>query len=171
MKFRRYINIFTDGSCWPTTKGPLAKGGYAVIIDTKEYKEILYGALDTSKHYASALRAEGTAIDEALKFIITNPDQFYHANVQIFSDCKFWINLLHIQKSKTDMDITQRLLWRWHTIQKMPLHLGIQHVMAHNRSWRNSADPFKRYQYLNNEIADRFARLAREQTEFTKTMY
>jgi uracil-DNA glycosylase len=104
-----YTVIFTDGSCEPNKKCPEAEAGYAVYVShgIGAGSEI-YGKIDNSKHFASNIRAEGTAILHALTYVQNcikkiGKDKCKTGQFVIITDCEHWLKcILHYMKSWDD---------------------------------------------------------------------
>lgn len=176
---RRPLYIFTDGSCWPNRKCPEARGGYAAVIDHEgQPMTALYGKLDTTEHFASNIRAEGAAIYRVLKHLVAglrestlDPDTPVH----IYTDSEFWINMVmrYMPRwkpeqfdAKANPDLTRRIHRYWNALKEQHPQVHLVHVRAHNRGGdRDHADPFRRYCFTQNDLADRLASFARGQDD------
>lgn len=161
--------VFTDGSCEPNNKSPASVGGYAaVFVDGKFRDTILMGNLCTDTYYASNIRAEGMAINDAFDSMLS--DKRFKSGI-ILTDCKLWINMLinwmpnwdeDKFKEMENYDITSDLWSKWCQLKRKGT-IDIIHVPAHNKKkWLDEpSGTYKRYCGEENKFADALANYAR----------
>jgi uracil-DNA glycosylase len=171
--FNRIV-VFTDGSCNPNKLCPEAIGSYAACFVIGPMQDtILYGKLDTSIHYASNQRAEGTAIYKTLQHLYENLDQWTSAC--IVSDSDFWIKMFTTYMPQWDLkgisfstklnsDITSVMynMYKMLTIEHEK-NIEFRHCKSHNKSnWGSKpADSYEYFCYLQNSYVDTLATFAR----------
>lgn len=170
------ISIFTDGSC--TSNGNrTAIGGYAIVyVSGYLQNSIIYGKVNTSLTHATNIRAEGTAILVALQKLLSKVTSKKWNKCIIYTDSEFWLKMLYDYmpkwpaahfKLKANPDITIAMWDLWTQLSATNKTLEIVHVYAHNKDNRaNSTDPYKKFTYECNALADELAGIARELTDY-----
>lgn len=175
--------IFTDGSAasmGKNKKNKDARGGYSVLfISGPITNRALLGNLDISTEFASNIRAEGTAIIEALKKCM---DIEVRSIIEIYTDSDFWIKMILVYMpkwetqgidfaTKANSDLTYILWDLWKSLQKTH-KVKLIHIYAHNKSgWKDSSDPYKKFCYDNNELADKLAEEARKKLNIAEQQW
>jgi ribonuclease HI len=175
MRSRPRQIIFTDGSAVSNgarnggnKKDKSCRGGYAAVFVSGPLRGELLGNLDTSKMYASNIRAEGKALIAALKKceVELNPPVV----IDIYTDSEFWINMVlkYMPKwnaskfaEKENPDLTRELWGLWRRLTGK-YKINLHHVYSHNKSGlRESADPKDKFKFEHNAHADALASEAR----------
>lgn len=160
------IQVFTDGSCINNGKKDSVGGFAAIFVGGCISGKRLRGKLTKNP---TNIRAEGIAIIRAIERVKKlNPDEW--KELIIYTDSEFWIKMLtkYIPKWNDDKfntqanpDLTKKLWALWNSFDDQH-KLNIVHVPAHNKSgWRDSKNEYKRWCYINNDKADRYANKAR----------
>jgi uracil-DNA glycosylase len=166
------ISIFTDGSAvgkyGKNKKDVNCKGGYSAIFIGLINGELL-GNLDTSKYFASNIRAEGQAFISALDKCLNILQE--KTQINIYSDSEFWIKMIleympkwPIDKftKKENSDLTIKLWNLWKEINLKHI-IKLYHIYSHNKSGlKESTNPDDQFKYINNERADKLADEARK---------
>lgn len=187
VNFERYNNtyciddktliFFTDGSCHGNGRKD-ASGGFASIC-VNGYKKglIMYGKVDGRVIPATNIRAEFDGILTTLEFLNKNIKSNKWANAVIYTDSKFWVEMLYKYmpkwsqskfESSANPDLTKKIWKIWCELQAakklpQPKSIEIKHVYAHNKMGGASAeDVFTRFCHDNNDLADMIANIARE---------
>jgi len=168
----KLISIFTDGSAvgkyGKNKKDPTCQGGYSAIF-IGQIEGYLLGNLDTTKHFASNIRAEGQAIISALhKCFIELKEK---TNIDIYTDSEFWIKMIlnYMPKwtekkfmEKENSDLTIKLWKLWKEINSKH-NVKLHHMYSHNKSGlKDSTNQNDQFKYINNELADKLATEARK---------
>jgi len=172
---------FTDGSCINNGKKN-SQGAFAAICVSGYTKyNMIYGKMSTTNIKPTNIRAEYYGILSALEKLEYDLKSPKWDKAIIYSDSKFWIDMIYkympkwqvdIFDTKKNPDLTKPLWAIWKKLEKSNKSVEIIHVYAHNKNnSKDSTDPFKRFCYNNNNIADELANIAREfsHTKITNT--
>jgi uracil-DNA glycosylase len=166
------LKVFTDGSCYPNTTSQVSRAGFSCIFVSGVWKErVIVGNLSINKHFATNIRAEGMAILVILKLLWNSIKLNQWTSCIIYTDSEFWRNMLTSYMPKwskqkfaesANSDMTEKMWDLWKKINKTDKELDIIHIYGHNKSgWKNSAVPFQKFCYDNNNAADILATWAR----------
>lgn len=168
-QYPRPCHIFTDGSCFPNNKSKFSQGGYAVLICSSANFAILYGKLDTRETFATNIRAEGTALYRALKYLYLHRPE---GEIVIHTDSEFWINMIlkYMPKwsekdfeSHVNSDLTRRVNKYWKALGAVKT-VTLRHIYSHNKKGdKTHPSAFRRFCYEQNSFVDRLATFARKQ--------
>jgi len=168
--------VFTDGSCYPNRTCPESKAGYAACFVLGLFTDtILYGNIQNRPHYATNIRAEGTAIYKALLFLDKHSEKW--DSVIFVSDSEFWIKMFNEfipkweqsgdnleEKKNADLVIDMWQLYKKFT-REYNKNIEFRHIKSHNKDgWMNY--PEDSYEYFcaqNNNYVDKLAGYARKQ--------
>jgi len=169
------LSFFTDGSC--TSNGnKTAIGGFAIIcVSGYLHNTLMYGKVDTSAIHATNIRAEGIAILHVLQLLLHEINKKKWNKCIIYTDSEFWLKMLYDYmpawpaahfKLKANPDLTIVMWDVWTQLNATNKVIQIVHVYAHNKDNRaNSTDPYKKFTYECNALADELAGTARELTD------
>lgn len=155
--------IFTDGGCKGNGK-KTSKGAYAFYVSEGPYKSnIVYGCLN-NEIPPTNIRAEGTAILKAMKFLIKNNNWAY---AKIVSDSQFWIDMIEqwipnwVKKgvdfnTKNNPDLVKKI-WDTYTILTKNKKVYFIHVNSHNKSgWASYKEgSYEKFCYTQNDYVDK----------------
>ena len=183
---KKIIEIYTDGSAYPNKNVPNAKNGYACIFTSGCLDNLaIYGANKKcvsskdwpDKLYATAPRAEGTAILKALEkcnsISTTKWDE-----IHIITDSHFWYDMITCYmpdweknnidfNTKKNPDISIKL---WKVIKKIKENgiLNMRHINSHGKAGLKSAEENTQewYDYSNNKCVDELANMARKTLDY-----
>ena len=164
---------FTDGSCNPNKKCPESVGGYALMFTQGPFADLaIYGNIGTDKHYATNIRAEGTAILETLKYAYDRKKLW--DKMLIVTDCMVWRDLIkfHMESwsesdfsAKSNPDLTRQIRNLWIKLSVLGSKtVDIMHMKSHNKDgWKNfGKSTHERYCYIQNEYVDYLCTIARK---------
>lgn len=149
---------YTDGSCFPNNRSPLARGGFAVVMPAS--KQTVIGSLDCSAYPATNIRAEGMAILEAMRYYKKNR---MSGLVELYTDSEFWIKMIESympkwseaeRLSKANPDLTAAISKGWRIVGAANFTLIF--VPSHGKRGTAGSE-HSRW----NETADRAANFAR----------
>lgn len=95
------VECFTDGSAKPNKTSPDARAGYAVVFSKGPLKGLTIAgqsnnktkAADGKPQYTNNIRAEGEALREAFRALLSLPSDMWET-FKIVLDCEFYKNLL-----------------------------------------------------------------------------
>lgn len=169
------VSFFTDGSCIDNGKKN-AVGGFAVIGVTGYMRNIIIlGKVDNTRTRATNIRAEALAILKVLELLVRDIELPLWNKCMIYTDSEFWQKMLYEYmprwnkskfKSMSNSDITIPMWNLWNTILENK-SIEVVHVYAHNKdNSAKSRDPFKRFSFENNDLADELAGIARDLPDF-----
>lgn len=164
-------HVFTDGSCTKNGKKD-AKAGYSVVFVLGPWKNklILKSLNKGSKYPDSNIRAEGFAILCVLQKLKKNNKW---VNCFIYTDSEFWKKMIEEYMPKwsdndfcikKNPDLTKKIWKLWNHISSDKKTIKIVFVRAHNKNgWKDSIEPYKKFCYDNNKVADSLANIARDE--------
>jgi uracil-DNA glycosylase len=171
----KYIIAFTDGSCVGNGKKH-ADSGYSVCFP--ELDKTILGKVEKKP---TNIRAEGEAIFATLAFFAKQLKIKDPRDLVIVTDSDFWIKMFteHMPKwerkgtdfkEKKNSDMTIRM-WKLYKdllgkkFGKRKPEILFQFVPSHDKCNWSAGDEFERFCHKHNEIADKVANIARENSE------